>query len=34
VVVATPKNLSPRQRSLLEELASLEQDQSDDTGHE
>jgi molecular chaperone DnaJ len=34
VVVATPQNLSPRQKSLLEELARLEWDQPDDTAHE
>jgi len=34
VVVSTPQNLSPRQRSLLEELARLEPDQLDEAGHE
>jgi hypothetical protein len=33
-VVATPKNLSARQRSLLEELASLELEQFSEAGHE
>ena len=34
VVVATPQNLSPRQKSLLEELARLEREQLSEVGHE